>query len=72
MPEAMAMYGLTDLQEFWEPERDSRVLLAWSPTTVVLSFRGTVSLKNAKTSARVSKISSESATRIVCAHVIAL
>lgn len=48
------MYGLSDVQHFWETEKDTRVLLAWSRTTVLLSFRGTASLKNAKTDLAVS------------------
>ena len=50
---AMRMYDLEHLQHFWEPVRDSRVALAWNPTTVVLSFRGTASLKNAETDIKV-------------------
>ena len=50
---AMRMYGLRHMQHFWEPAKDSRVLLGWSRTTVVLAFRGTASLKNAQTDAKV-------------------
>ena len=45
----MGAYGLTHLQHFWESEKDTRVLLGWSRSTVVLAFRGTASLKNAQT-----------------------
>ena len=46
---AMRMFGLSRVQHFWEPTKDSRVLLGWSRTTCVLAFRGTASLKNART-----------------------
>lgn len=45
----MRMYGLSRAQHFWEAAKDTRVLLGWSKTTCVLAFRGTASLKNAKT-----------------------
>ena len=32
----MSMYGLSHVQHFWESKRDTRVLLAWGPTAVVL------------------------------------
>ncbi len=53
---AMRMYDLEHLQHIWEPARDSRVALAWSRTTVVLAFRGTASLKNAKTDIKVCTV----------------
>ena len=45
----MSMYGLSHVQHFWESKRDTRVLLAWGPTAVVLAFGGTASLKNVQT-----------------------
>lgn len=45
----MHMFGLSHVQHFWESTKDTRVLLAWSRTTAVLAFRGTASLKNART-----------------------
>ena len=53
--EGMSMYGLSHVQHIWEREKDTRVLLAWSKTTVILSFRGTASFKNAKTDLAVSR-----------------
>jgi hypothetical protein len=43
----MAMFGLNDVQLFWERSLDTRVLVGWSSDMIVLSFRGTASLKNA-------------------------
>ena len=56
LPQAMRMYGLTSLHEFWAPATDSRVLLAWSANTVLLTFRGTVSLQNARAAIRVGRM----------------
>lgn len=54
----MRMYGLSHIQHFWESTKDTRLLLAWSRTTVVLAFRGTASLKNAQTDLSVREQSS--------------
>ena len=47
LEEAMSLYGLTDSQSFWEVQQDTRCLIAWGNNTVVVSFRGTASMKNA-------------------------
>lgn len=47
LEEAMSLYGLTDSQSFWEIEQDTRCLIGWGNNTVVVSFRGTASMKNA-------------------------
>ena len=43
----MAMLGLSQVQLFWERSLDTKVLIGWSDDTVVISFRGTASLRNA-------------------------
>lgn len=45
--QGMAMFGLHEVQLFWERSLDTRVLVGWSDNMIVLSFRGTASLKNA-------------------------
>jgi hypothetical protein len=47
MVQGMAMFGLNDVQLFWERSLDTRVLVGWSDNMIVLSFRGTASLRNA-------------------------
>ena len=44
---AMSLYGLTDSQSFWEVQQDTNCLMGWGNNTVVVSFRGTASMKNA-------------------------
>jgi hypothetical protein len=44
---AMALYNLQHIRVFFENMCDTRVLVAWNATTVVVAFRGTVSLANA-------------------------
>lgn len=44
----MAMFGLTDYKLFWERSADTKALVAWSSTCVVVSFRGTTTVTNAK------------------------
>ena len=43
----MDMYGLTDSELFCELKRDTRCLMGWSNSTIVLAFRGTASMTNA-------------------------
>ena len=45
--QGMAMFGLHEVQLFWERSLDTRVLVGWRDNMIVLSFRGTASLKNA-------------------------
>lgn len=44
---ALSLYGLTESQSFWEVQQDTRCLVGWGGNTVVVSFRGTASMKNA-------------------------
>ena len=52
----MDAWGLTDVQSFWDRSRDTRALLGWSSSTVVLAFRGTASLKNALSDIKVEAL----------------
>ncbi len=38
--------ALTNFELFWEKSLDTKMVLAWSKTTVVLAFRGTASMAN--------------------------
>jgi len=49
---AMRLYGLQHSELLHETSLDTKALLAWNEDTVVLSFRGTVSLKNVLTDMR--------------------
>ena len=43
----MQLYGLKQLRVIREGKLDTKCILAWSEDTVVLSFRGTASTRNA-------------------------
>ena len=43
----MSMYNLSNFKLFWDPALQTKALMAWNSDTVVLAFRGTVSLTNA-------------------------
>ncbi|BDA48303.1 probable lipase at C-terminar half [Coccomyxa sp. Obi] len=43
----MGMFGLQQVQLFWERSLDTKVLIGWSERTIVISFRGTASFRNA-------------------------
>lgn len=45
---AMQLYGLQHFQLLWEPTCDTKCLLGWSASTVVVAFRGTASLNNVR------------------------
>ena len=47
LPTALSLYGLTDSELFWELQTDTRCLMGWSQDKIVVSFRGTASMKNA-------------------------
>ena len=51
---AMDMYDLTDSELFCEVRRDTRCLMGWSDSTIVLAFRGTASMTNALSDLQVS------------------
>ncbi|KAL3149444.1 hypothetical protein ABBQ32_002237 [Trebouxia sp. C0010 RCD-2024] len=44
---ALGLYSLTDSNLFWELQRDTRCLLGWNDSTIVVAFRGTASMTNA-------------------------
>ena len=45
---AMALFGLKRLRFFWERRSDAKATVAWGRTAVVISWRGTNTLTNAK------------------------
>lgn len=45
--QGMGMLGLEQVQLFWERSLDTKVLIGWSADTIVISVRGTASLRNA-------------------------
>ncbi len=47
METALSLYKLTRSQSFWETKQDTRCLVGWGNSTVVVAFRGTASMKNA-------------------------
>ena len=53
----MDMYDLTDSELFCEVRRDTRCLMGWSDSTIVLAFRGTASMTNALSDLQVSYLS---------------
>ena len=44
----MAMFDLTDYKLFWERTADTKALVAWSKTCVLVAFRGTTTVVNAR------------------------
>ena len=54
LKEGMSLYGLTNSELFWDKLSDTKMLMAWSSTCVVCSFRGTASLNNAVSDLQVS------------------
>ena len=54
LPTAMGLYGLTDSKLFTELQTDTRCLLTWSAAKIVITFRGTASMKNARADLQVS------------------
>ena len=51
---AMDMYELTDSELLCELKRDTRCLMGWGNSTIVLAFRGTASVTNALSDLQVS------------------
>lgn len=43
----MSLYGLTQSESFWEVKQDTRCLVSWGGSKIVVAFRGTASMKNA-------------------------
>ncbi|KAK9799340.1 hypothetical protein WJX73_007370 [Symbiochloris irregularis] len=52
----MLQYSLTGIQDFLSEELDTKVLIAWGKHQVVLAFRGTASLVNAKSDLKVWRV----------------
>ena len=55
LPTALSLYKLTDSKLFTELQTDTRCLLAWNATRIVITFRGTATMKNAKADLQVSE-----------------
>ncbi len=53
---ALGLLGLQDCEALDEPSTDTHAVLGWGPgsSTIVLAFRGTVSLRNAWTDLKAS------------------
>lgn len=47
LEEAKELYGLSGHELVWEAKHDTKCLLAFGHNTIVVTFRGTASLKNA-------------------------
>lgn len=54
LPTALSLYELTDSKLFTELQTDTRCLVTWNATKIVITFRGTASVKNAKADLQVS------------------
>lgn len=52
---AMALFGLTQLRLFWERRCDTKATVAWGRTAIVISWRGTDTLKNARMDLQLSR-----------------
>ena len=50
----MRLSGMTDVQTFWDPVLDTKCILAWNQSMMILSFRGTASVRNALSDLKVS------------------
>ena len=48
LPTALSLYQLTDSKLFTELQTDTRCLVTWNATKIVVTFRGTASMNNAK------------------------
>jgi hypothetical protein len=53
MDVALGLYDLEHMEVFVEHQHDTVALLGWGPTNVVLTFRGTTTLKNVFTDLQV-------------------
>lgn len=54
MQVALGLYDLDDWEVVWEKETDTKALLAWGESTVVVAFKGTSSRENIITDMNVS------------------
>lgn len=53
LEEAMAAYGLLKSEVFHDPSSDTKMLMAWSKTMLICTFRGTDSWANARSDIQV-------------------
>lgn len=51
---AMSLYGLTHSESLCEVKQDTRCLVSWGGSHVVVAFRGTASMRNALADLQVS------------------
>ena len=56
--EALALFDLREYRLVYELSTDSKAMLAWNADTILISFRGTASIKAAKLDLEVSTASS--------------
>lgn len=47
LPIALSLYDLAHSELLWELQLDTRCLMGWNDSTIVLAFRGTASITNA-------------------------
>ena len=48
LTQALGLFGLEQYRLMYEPATDSKALIAWREGTILISFRGTASMKAAK------------------------
>lgn len=53
---AMHLCNLQDVQTFWDPVLDTKCVLAWNRQLMILAFRGTASMRNARTDIKVNPL----------------
>lgn len=53
--EALGLFDLTAHRLLFEPLTDTKAVVAWNDATILVSFRGTASMKAAKLDLKVSK-----------------
>ena len=46
METALGLYNLDHFELLWAPAEDTKCIMAWNRTVIVLAFRGTASLHN--------------------------
>ena len=59
LPTALGLYGLTNSELLWELQLDTRCLMGWSDSKIVLAFRGTASITNAWSDLQVLMLSAQ-------------
>ena len=52
---ALGLYDLTDSELLWQLQLDTRCLMGWSDSKIVLAFRGTASMSNVWSDVQVGK-----------------